>query len=336
MSQHIHTWIDAHLAVRTRAYETRGSIQLDSGARWPRTTGADIIAIAALFDHAVRTHATPGIARRWRGTLADLERGALPAPHETYGENRTFWPTLESVSVFLDDVAVAPPAPALWDALISEIGADLRNVGPTEDGPIAHFDGIKTFDDLWNAQRKYLADKRGSDKLPPPAGMGGGDMVIPHSTNQDVLQIATYWSDQLAKAKHVMGYDTAVAKWKGAMADVDKLAKPGKPTDVYPKNNEFWRLSFEIAVQIAIADESPSKWDLVVDSVKDSVTHLPENLGHAASKAAGFVEEAAHAVGKIAGEAGKGLFSGLGAPLLIGAGLLGVFLISRGGKHEEA
>ena len=70
--------------------------------------------------------------------------------------------------------------------------------------------------------------------------------------------------------------------------------------------------------------------------MKDSVTHLPENLGHAASKTAEFVEEATHAVGKIAGEAGKGLFSGLGAPLLIGAGLLGVFLISRGSKHEEA
>ena len=336
MSQHIHTWIDAHLAVRARAYETRGSIQLDSGAQWPRTTGADVIAIAALFDHAVRLHGTPGIARRWRATLADLEREALTAPRETYAENRAFWPTLESVSVFLDDVAVAPPAPALWDALIHEIGADLRNVGPTEDGPIAHFDGIKTYDDLWTAQKKFLADKRGSDKVPPPAGMGGGDYIIPRSTNADVLQIATYWSDQLAKAKHVMGYDTAVTKWKGAMADVDKLAKSGKPGDVYPKNNEFWRYAFEVAVQIAIGDESPSKWDLVVESVKDSVTHLPENLGHAASKTAEFVEEAAHAVGKIAGEAGKGLFSGLGAPLLIGAGLLGVFLISRGGKHEEA
>ena len=227
MSQHIHTWIDAHLAVRARAYEMRGSIQLDSGAQWPRTTGSDVIAIAALFDHAVRLHGTPGIARRWRATLADLEREALAAPRETYAENRTFWPTIESVSVFLDDVAVAPPTPALWDALIHEIGADLRNVGPTEDGPIAHFDGIKTYDDLWTAQKKFLADKRGSDKMPPPAGMGGGDYIIPRSTNADVLQLATYWSEQLAKAKKVMGYDTAVAKWKSAMADVDRLAKPG-------------------------------------------------------------------------------------------------------------
>jgi hypothetical protein len=126
-----------------------------------------------------------------------------------------------------------------------------------------------------------------------------------------------------------------VAKWKTAIADVDKLAKPGKPDGVYPKNTEFWRHAFEVAVQVAIGDESPSKWDLVVESVKDSVTHLPENLGHAASKGAELIETAAHAVGKIAGEAGKGLFSGLGAPLLIGAGLLGVFLISRGHKHEE-
>jgi hypothetical protein len=336
MSAHIHSWIDGHLAVRQRAYETRGAIQLDSGARWPRTTGADVVAIAAVFDDAVHLHGTPGIRLRWRATLADLEREALRAPRDTYVENRTFWATLEAVAIFLDDVAVSPPSPPVWDTLLDEIGADLRNVGPTEDGPIAHFDGIKTFDDLWNAQRTYLADKRGSDKLPPPAGMGGTDMIVPRSTNQDVLQLATYWSDQLAKAKQVMGYKTAVDKWKTAIADVDQLAKPGKPGDVYPKNNEFWRLSFEVAVQIAIGDESPSKWDLVVESVKDSVTHLPQNVEAGLSKGVQLVEDAAHTVGKIVGETGKGLLSGLGAPVLIGAGLIGLFLVTRGGdKHEQ-
>ena len=59
MSNHIHSWIDGHLALRERAYQVRGAIQLDSGARWPRTTGADVIAIAALFDHAARVNGTP-------------------------------------------------------------------------------------------------------------------------------------------------------------------------------------------------------------------------------------------------------------------------------------
>jgi hypothetical protein len=186
---------------------------------------------------------------------------------------------------------------------------------------------------MWNAQRKFLADKRGSDKL-PPAGMGGGDMLIPRSTNADVLQLATYWTTQLTDAKQVMGYKGVVDKWHAALADVDKLAKGAKPDAVYAKNNEFWRTAFEVAVQVAIGDESPSKWDLVVESVKDSVTHLPETLGHAASKGADLVASAAHAAGHIANEAGKGLFSGFGTPLLIGGGLLGLFLISRSRDHH--
>ena len=77
MSAHIHSWIDGYAAVRARAYETRGAIELDTGARWPRTTGEDVIAIAALFDGAIRVHGTPGIVRRWRATLDQLETGAL-------------------------------------------------------------------------------------------------------------------------------------------------------------------------------------------------------------------------------------------------------------------
>ena len=44
----------------------------------------------------------------------------------------------------------------------------------------------------------------------------------------------------------------------------------------------------------------------------------------------------AHAVGKVANDAGKGLFAGFGTPLLIGAGLIGLFLITRSRDHEEA
>lgn len=60
-------------------------------------------------------------------------------------------------------------------------------------------------------------------------------------------------------------------------------------------------------------------------------------LAIAGSKAVNFVASAAHAVGKVANEAGKGLFSGFGTPLLIGAGLIGLLLVSRNNsRHEEA
>src|SRR5277367_1741582 len=146
MSAHIQSWIDGHLAVRERAYQVRGAIELTGGARWPRTTGADVVAIAAVFDRAVRTNGAPGIVRRWLAVRDDLELEALYEPDETYVENHAFWATLEIVAVFLDDIAVPAPAPEVWDALIGEIGGAWRNAGPTENGPLAHFDGIKTFD----------------------------------------------------------------------------------------------------------------------------------------------------------------------------------------------
>lgn len=60
MSQHIHSWVDGLLAIRDRAYATRGFVELDDGSRWPRTTGADVIAIAAFVDPSVKRHGTPG------------------------------------------------------------------------------------------------------------------------------------------------------------------------------------------------------------------------------------------------------------------------------------
>jgi hypothetical protein len=113
------------------------------------------------------------------------------------------------------------------------------------------------------------------------------------------------------------------------MVDVDRYARTGQPDDVYPKNNELWHTLNDVSIQIAIGDEAPSKFDMAVDSLKYSVTHLPDTLSHAASKSVDFVAGAAHAAGHIVNEAGKGLLGGLGTPLLIGGGLLGVYLLTR-------
>ncbi len=284
MSAHIHSWIDGHLAVRHRAYETRGAIQLDSGARWPRTTGADVIAIAAMFDDAILINGTPGIALRWRAMLADLERKALRAPRETYLENRvTFWRTLETVAEFLDDMAVLPPALLkVWDIVaLSEIGNRSRNAGPTEDGPIAHFDGIKTYDEPWNAQRGSSSPTSAAPTwcLRRP-GFGGGPMVVPRFD-----QLRTYSSSRrtgassLAKATQVMGYAGVVEKWKKRDRRCRPApAKAGNGGDDAPKNNEFWRRALEVAIQIAVADEAPRSGTLSRESVKDSVKQLPETI----------------------------------------------------------
>ncbi|HTR56466.1 MAG TPA: hypothetical protein VMJ10_37590 [Kofleriaceae bacterium] len=332
MTIQFRSWTEGLAALRERAEEVRGLTETD-GTAWPNTTNGDVITIASVIDPSLQARfRSSELGRRWDHVRDDAQRASIAPHHATYAKNREFWAAVAIVCGYLDEM----PVPDLWGVLADHLGdAELRNAGPAPDGAIARFDGIKTYDDMWNAQRKFLADKRGADKLPPPAGMGGSDMTIPRSTNADVLQLATYWTTQLANAKQVLGYKTAVDKWHAAIADVDQLVKSGKPDDVYPKNNEFWRTSFDVAIQVAIGDESPSKWDMFVGSVKDSVTHLPENLEHAASKAADLVAEAGHGLGKIVNETGKGLLSGLGTPLLVGGGLLGLYLITRSRGRDE-
>jgi hypothetical protein len=126
--------------------------------------------------------------------------------------------------------------------------------------------------------------------------------------------------------KPVMGREAVIGRWHAVLADVDKLAKPGKPEAVYPKNNEFWREVGEVAIHVAASDEVPSKWDLAISTVKESVLHLPETLSHAATN---LVSGAGHAVGTTAGAVGVGVMTALKSPLLIGAGLLGLYLVTR-------
>jgi hypothetical protein len=345
MTAHIYNWTDGYVAIRHGAFESRGFVELDGGSRWPRTTGEDVVAIAALFDPAVRANATVGLMSRWRAVLGDLERDAVTAPHETYLWNRAFWSMLEAATAFLDNMAIAPPKPSLWDALLVQLATPVpaRNVGPSGDGPFKHFDNVKTFDELYVAQYKYLLEQRGFDELDPPPfdenayGTLGTKKKIPRTTNTDVLALAGYWGKELADVKEVFGHASIEKHWDLLMKDVGKLAMYGNPTAVYAENNRFWRCLSDTAIHVAVADEAPSKWDMAKDSIKDSITHLPENIEHAASKGVDLVASAAHAVGKVANEAGKGLFAGFGTPLLIGAGLLGVFLISRNsGERKEA
>jgi hypothetical protein len=339
MTDHIQTWTDGYIALRTFVWETRGGIETETNESWPRSTGDDVVAIAALFDPEIRAHGTPGVVRRWLAALDDIERSALTCPHETFRANGSFWASLEVAAVFLDDLAISPPEQGLWDALFDQLGQPPpqppRNAGPTGDGPFAHFDNVKSYSDLYFAEYKYLIEKRGADKKPPPPGAAGFEKDIPRTTNTDVIALAAYWSQRLADVKHVMGREGIENAWKATLTDLDAIAKHGKPDDVYSKNNEFWRALANTAFHISGADEAPTQLELAIESVKDSLRHLPETLSHAAEKGAELVADAAHAVGKVANEAGKGLFAGFGTPLLIGAGLIGLFLITRSHDREK-
>lgn len=347
MFDDINTWLRVFQAFQASAIDSRGFVQLDGQAeteRWPRTSGFDIIAIGAVVDPYLRNPRGFGghaIAWRWLAATEDIARHALIDPDAEYAENRAFWRALVAACVYLHSEGAPLPPLDVIDAMLVLLGdpVELRNVGPRGDGPFKHFDNVRTFDELYVEQWKHLRDLRGFDELAPEPGTAGPKAKTPRTTNADVIALADYWSKQLADVKEVFGHKGVVERWKAARADVDAIARSGDPNAVYPKNNGFWRALKATAIHVAVADEAPSKWDMAMDAVKDSVKALPERIKTGASKAADALGDAtaevAHGAGKVVG----GLVSGLGltTPLVIGAGLVGLYFVTRnrGGSSSE-
>ncbi|CAN5885504.1 hypothetical protein BH11MYX2_BH11MYX2_36870 [soil metagenome] len=332
----ITTWLRAFFALQATAMDSRGFVEVDAGtddaSRWPRTSGHDVISIAAVLDPYLREmpagFGAHAMARRWLAIMDELTELALVDPRDEYAGNRSFWRALPAVCVYLHSSNAPLPPHEVWDALFTVLADEtaFRNVGG--DSPFKPFD-VKTWDDLYIEQFKFLRDARGSDDRAAEMGMGGGTTKIPRTTNADVAALANYWSHKFADVKEVFGHQGAMDRWKRAIGDVDAIARKGDPNAPYPKNNAFWRDLKSTAIYIAVADEAPSKSDMFLDSLKASVKNLPETAKNVASALGEAAGDVAQGVGKIANEAGKGLFSGFGGPLLVGAGLLGVFLISR-------
>ncbi|MFT3695815.1 MAG: hypothetical protein QM831_21950 [Kofleriaceae bacterium] len=334
----VSSWLDGYLEARRRAFANRGAIELDDGTRWPRTTGTQVAAIAATFTPAIRANASERVRRRWRTTLDDIARDASPTLDETYANNRSFWGTLEAVAVYLDNLALRPPSANVWETLFAIIDTNggARNVGPKSDGPFRHFDGVKTFDDLYQAEFDYLRDLRGVDMMKPDSGRSGWERPIPRTTNADVIALADYWTPQLANARKLMGTESVTEFWRSAKTDVDQLARTASdPNAVYAKNNNFWRALANTAIHVAAVDEAPTDAQLAKDAIKHGLQNLPKTLGTIASAGGGLVADAANASGRAVGAVGKGLFSGFGAPLLLGAGVVGAFFLLRNGRREE-
>lgn len=346
----LHDWSTALAMLREAAMQGRGFVAIDDDGQLvpdhPRTSGNDAISIAAVLDPIVREtlfdDGDPSAFLTWALAVDDLARDALVQPLREYIHNAAYWSALADVAIELDERAAALPPLALWSALVDALAepTDFRNVDPKGDGPFKHFDGVKTFDDLYNAQAKHLRELRGFDKLDPEPGGSGGVRSIPRSTNADVIQLADYWTKRLGSIKHVMGHDAVVKRWTTALADVNAIARTGNPDAVYSKNNAFWRALQATAIQIAVADEAPSSWDVALAALKDSVKQLPENIATGAKAVASattdVVGDIAKGAGRVANAAASGLFSGFGTPLLIGAGLVGLFLITQSKSSKEA
>jgi hypothetical protein len=217
--------------------------------------------------------------------------------------------------------------------------APTRNA-TVDKGPFVTFEGIKTYDDMYIAQYKYLRDQRGFDMLPGPtqkvAGefLGGGTMAVPRTTNGDVLQLATYWSHAFSDARAVLDdHDQTEREWNEVLADIDKHAKGADPNAVYSGNNVLWRVLDNVSSNVSVAAKAPTRWDLFVGALEKSIKDLPENLVKevewVGGRAKDVVVDVAGAAGSAANTAIKGLFSGITTPFLVGGGVLAAVLLLR-------
>lgn len=108
--------------------DSRGFVELKNGddepIRWPRTTHADVIAIATVLDPFVRPQPLRfgghGLARHWRAGIDALD---LAAGGE-YQDNRTFWHALPAMCVYLHSRNSPMPPPATWTALLARLAGD--------------------------------------------------------------------------------------------------------------------------------------------------------------------------------------------------------------------
>jgi hypothetical protein len=142
-------WDDAYHQLWRHAAHHRGLREAPGDApgaslaalprQWPRTCGADVIAIAAVLEPLL--HAAPlesgghGIERKWRRCAAELADTALHEPAREYPHNRSFWSTLAATAAYLASVD-APLPVTMWEALLAEVAAlepDHRNAAVVDE-----------------------------------------------------------------------------------------------------------------------------------------------------------------------------------------------------------
>ena len=113
---------------------------------------------------------------------------------------------------------------------------------------------------------------------------------------------------------------------------MDQVARSGTPDARYPHNTDFWATLQAVAVHVAVADEAPTQWDLAIEALHDSALQLPNTIAHAATTVASGVSSGVSAV---TSKIGAGLFSVIKTPLLVGGGVLGLYLLARSSSRTE-
>jgi hypothetical protein len=146
-----------------------------------------------------------------------------------------------------------------------------------------------TYDDVLRAQLAFYTHLRGAD-----AG-------VPRTTVGDIHELAAYWNGALAQVsgvdadvREIMGIPIenlmdkpgelggmkrAVRTWRGQAAVAAQFVATSPPTSVYAFNAPIWDAMRRLAVELAVYQAAPSRWDIAVAAIEDSARKLPGRLG---------------------------------------------------------
>ncbi len=347
MTRPIHTWTDAYAAIRDAIEARRGFIDLSPNTplatRWPRATGAHVIAIAAVLDPPLRA-SPPAFGRvaliaQWRDVLVDAEGLALLEPERTYPMARAFWRAVRAVCVHLDHVGVRVLDRAHWAALLTILD---------QDDEAGHRNASALPTDLLRGERFAALKLRGMDGgagVPPAhyATATLSELFYPKATVGDVVTLAIRWNERLASAMRAKpsALTAAATAWHRIVDDVTATTRGIGADQVYAHGRAFWD---GLTVLAMTMDEvlAPDAFAMRVaaDRLVNRVEGLPGTLKRGAEAVAdglgSLLSGAASGAGKVMGGLAKGFLDPFVMPLAIGGGVLAVYLLTRdGGGHAE-
>lgn len=105
-----------------------------------------------------------------------------------------------------------------------------------------HFVGVTTYNDLYNAQWRYLNDRCGADTLPLPGDHEEAAFPIPRTTNADVRGLVQYWMTVVVAAEAMPTQD-----FLRTIEDFERLTAGAVASEIYAQNTELWHALKRVA-----------------------------------------------------------------------------------------
>jgi hypothetical protein len=72
-----------------------------------------------------------------------------------------------------------------------------------------------------------------------------------------------------------------IERWATAVMQVTRIPTDADASSVYEHNVDFWEALMTIAIQVAVTDESPTRWQLMKEATRHAVEELPNTLRRA-------------------------------------------------------